>query len=211
MYKFEDVFLNKYGLSVDTLEKLSYKSKLGISLKKNLHYFTRQDLLNELFDYSAWLNAQSLLDDVAIDFRIKSFDSIELKYERYDGTHQVKKVFNDILGFRASCDSYNSVYELGKSSLLKLADMSLGKANDDGYRGVHMYFQIDNSYYPIEIQFNTLYDRQMNNWLHAYVYKHGYNDSLGRFLRSEYESGHIRNESEFKEALNYALSRNEEA
>ena len=45
--------------------------------------------------------------------------------------------------------------------------MSHGKSVDDGYRGVHLYFQKDNLHYPIEIQFNTLYDRQLNNWLHS--------------------------------------------
>lgn len=33
--------------------------------------------------------------------------------------------------------------------------MSHGKANDDGYRGVHVYYQLDNFHYPIEIQYNT--------------------------------------------------------
>ena len=40
--------------------------------------------------------------------------------------------------------------------------------------GVHLYFQMDNDHYPIEIQFNTLYDRQLNNWLHDYLYKKAY-------------------------------------
>lgn len=44
--------------------------------------------------------------------------------------------------------------------------MSFGKAYDGGYRGIHAYFQIDGFHYPIEIQYNTYYDRQFNNWLH---------------------------------------------
>ena len=44
--------------------------------------------------------------------------------------------------------------------------MSKGKSNDDGYRGVHVYYQKDNKHYPIEIQFNTYSDRQLNDWLH---------------------------------------------
>ena len=43
--------------------------------------------------------------------------------------------------------------------------MSNGKAVDDGYRGVHVYYQKSGQHYPIEIQFNTLFDRQLNNWL----------------------------------------------
>lgn len=75
--------------------------------------------------------------------------------------------------------------------------MSNGKANDDGYRDVHVYFQKNGKCYPIEIQFNTLYDRQLNNWLHDYLYKKNYPDEIGRMLRIKYEEGKIRNENEF--------------
>ena len=61
--------------------------------------------------------------------------------------------------------------------------MSDGKANDDGYRGVHVHFQLSNYHYPIEIQYNTYYDRQLNNWLHKYIYKHDYENKVGRTLR----------------------------
>lgn len=79
--------------------------------------------------------------------------------------------------------------------------MSAGKANDDGYRGVHLYFQLDNRHYPIEIQYNTLYDRQFNNWLHEYVYKKDYPLSVGQKLRQNYENGLIKNSDDFMEAL----------
>ena len=39
----------------------------------------------------------------------------------------------------------------------RIADMSNGKAADDGYRGVHAYYQKSGKHYPIEIQFNTLF------------------------------------------------------
>lgn len=55
--------------------------------------------------------------------------------------------------------------------MIRRTDMSKGKAHNDGYRGVHVYFQLSNFHYPIEIQYNTYYDRQLNNWLHKYVYK----------------------------------------
>lgn len=37
--------LQRDGLTVELLEKLSYKSELGINLKKNLHYFDKESLL----------------------------------------------------------------------------------------------------------------------------------------------------------------------
>ena len=71
------------GLSIEILEQLSYESKLGISLKKNLHYFAKGDLIKELVDMAEWYDGQIILEDVALDYRIKSFESIVSKYERY--------------------------------------------------------------------------------------------------------------------------------
>ena len=118
--------------------------------------------------------------------------------------HQARKVFNDILGFRAFCDNYDSILkeELPK---FRISDMTKGKAVDDGYRGVHAYYQKSGRHYPIEIQFNTLFDRQLNNWLHDYLYKKNYPIETGKIMRDKYESGSIRNEYEFKEVLKNVL------
>ena len=132
-------------------------------------------------------------------------DSILLKYDCYYPDYQTRKVFNDILGFRAFCDSYDSIFE-GKTSKFRIADMTKGKTLDDGYRGVHVYYQKSGKHYPIEIQFNTLFDRQLNNWLHDYLYKKDYPIETGRIMREKYECGLIRNEHEFKEVLNNVLS-----
>ena len=89
---------------------------------------------------------------------------------------------------------------------LRVADMSQGKANDDGYRGIHVYYQLDGHHYPIEIQYNTYYDRQFNNWLHKYIYKKNYKNEIGLKLRKMYESAKIQTEQDFKEALEHVLS-----
>ena len=128
--------------------------------------------------------------------------------DRYYPDHQTRKVFNDILGFRAFCDSYDQILDKD-SSQLRIADMPSGKAIDDGYRGVHVYYQKSGKHYPIEIQFNTLFDRQLNNWLHDYLYKKSYPIETGCIMREKYESGLIRNEHEFKEVLNNVLSGSE--
>lgn len=101
-------------------------------------------------------------------------------------------IYNDMLGFRVICKSYDEVLELEKENKIRLVDMSKGKSNDDGYRGIHVYYQKDNYHYPIEIQFNTYYDRQLNDWLHDKFYKHGYDDYLGQLLRKYYENGKIK-------------------
>ncbi len=193
------------GLSIDLLEQLSYPTKLGHSLKNTLRHFDKDELLAELFAISASLDEQEILFEVALDYRIKSFASISQKYKRYSGTNKhINQIFNDILGFRAFCDSYDDVLSL-QSDFFKVADLTNGKAADDGYRGVHVYYTKDNFHYPIEIQFNTLYDRQLNNWLHDYLYKKDFPDEIGKTLRQEYELGNIRNEKQFQEVLKNVL------
>lgn len=197
--------LKMNGLSLKILEELSFQSNLGISLKKNLHYFDKELLIQELVDMTEWLDEQEILSDIALDYRVKSLDSILLKYDRYYPDHQTRKVFNDILGFRAFCDSYDQVLEF-ESVQFRVADLSRGKVADDGYRGVHVYYQKSGKHYPIEIQFNTLYDRQLNNWLHDYLYKKNYPIEVGKIIREKYENGLIRNEEQFKEVLKNVLS-----
>ena len=184
----EDV-LELNGLSLELLTQLSYRSQLGLSLKRTLRHFVRETLIAELVSMTEWLDEQTVFSEIALDYRIKSYASIVGKYERYlNSSRHVSQVFNDILGFRAFCDSYDSVLTLTSPSF-SVADLSKGKAADDGYRGVHLYFQMDNDHYPIEIQFNTLYDRQLNNWLHDYLYKKAYPNEVGQQMRVSYESG----------------------
>ena len=204
----EDVLsevLKKDGISLEMLEKLSFCSKLGINLKRNLHYFEKESLFEELGYVNAWYDMSECLHDITIDYRIKSLQSARLKYERYYPDHQMGKVFNDMLGFRTLCDDYEEVLALNSSKYIRIADMSKGKSHDDGYHGVHVYFQLSNFHYPIEIQDYSYYDRKLNNWLHKYVYKKNYADSVGCSLRNAYEAGIIKSEKEFKEVLNHVL------
>ena len=196
--------LRMNGLSMEILDALSFESHLGVPLKRNLHYFDKDLLISELITMTEWLDEQEILSDIALDYRVKSLDSILLKYERYYPEHQTRKVFNDILEFRAFCDSYSQVLE-GEIFQFRIADMTSGKAVDDGYRGVHVYYQKSGRRYPIEIQFNTLFDRQLNNWLHEYLYKKNYPIEIGKIIREKYESGFVRNEQDFKEVLNNVL------
>lgn len=195
-----DDILELNGLSVEYLTELSYMTKLGKSLKNSLRHFNKEDILAEVFDYADWLDTQDLYSVISIDFRIKAYESMENKYNRYYPNRSVAKVFNDVLGFRAFCDRYSDL-QTDDTSKFRFVDMSKGKANDDGYRGVHLYFQVDNYHYPIEIQFNTLFDRQLNNWLHDYLYKKEYPSKYGKIIRQKYEDGEIRTESDFKGVL----------
>ena len=198
--------LQRDGLTIELLEKLSFKSELGINLKKNLHYFNKEDLFTELIKVNEWYDEFAELHELALDYRIKSVQSAILKYNRYYPDYQTRKVFDDLLGFRSLCDNYDDVLALKEIPELRVADLSKGKANDDGYRGVHVYFQVDGGHYPIEIQYNTYYDRQFNNWLHKYIYKKNYDNSVGLQLRKMYESAKIQTENDFKDALKHVLS-----
>ena len=198
--------LQRDGLTMELLKRLSYQSELGINLKKNLHYFDKDLLFQELIKVNAWYDEFEELHELALDYRVKSVQSARLKYERYYPDHQARKVFDDLLGFRSLCDNYEDVLDLSNINEFRIADLSKGKAKDDGYRGVHIYYQLDGSHYPIEIQYNTYYDRQFNNWLHKYIYKKNYVNSVGIQLREMYENAKIQTERDFKEALNHVLS-----
>lgn len=65
-------------------------------MKKNLHYFDKELLIAELVAMTEWLDEQEIFSGIALDYRVKSFDSILLKYDRYYPDHQTRKVFNDI-------------------------------------------------------------------------------------------------------------------
>lgn len=129
-----------------------------------------------------------------------------MKYDKFYPEMRVEKTFNDVLGFRMLCDNYDEMLNQDNIDKIRIVDMSKGKANDDGYRGVHLYFQLDHKHYPIEIQMNTYYDRQINNWLHKYLYKKNYPNEVGLKLRKLYENGKILNENMFQEVLENVLS-----
>ncbi len=196
--------LELHGLSIEILNELSFESHLPFSLRDDLGKVDKDALLNELKTYSNWLNEQELLSNVSTDYRIKSFESIETKYERYYPNREIRKVFNDILGLRDLCDDYQEILSV-QDKRVRIVDLSSGKQDDDGYRGVHLTYRRGIQYYPIELQFNTFYDRQLNNYLHDYVYKKEYPKGIGGVLRELYEKGEIRTLDKFKEVLEDVL------
>lgn len=201
--------LDKVGLNINILDSLSYKSNLTVSMKRTLRHFDKEAVLEDIRNARQWYNKQSILYKLPIDLRIKSIGSASIKFDRYpDSTFS--RVFNDILGFRSICSNYDEVLSLETEDKIRVVDMSKGKTHDDGYRGVHVYYQKDNYHYPIEIQFNTYYDRQFNDWMHDKFYKRGYSDQIGIILRKLYEDGKIKSSKEFEEVLANVLSNCEE-
>lgn len=165
-----------------------------------------------------WYDTCKYLHNIPIDYRNKSIQS----------------------AMCTLCDNYEDILALQTCKGIRVADLSNGESKDDGYRGVHVYFQLSSFHYPIEIQYNTYYkkqgqfliigctaqrarllsevkgtsdklyyDRQINKWLHKYVYKRGFDNRIGCMLRQTYENAKIRNENEFRERFNDVLSDSE--
>ena len=194
-----------YGINEELLKQLSYESKLGKSLKNTLRKFDKKELINELLDIKEFYESTNLLRNVKFSYRIKSIQSCILKYDKYYPSTELNKCYNDLLGIRIILKDYNEVL-LKDLSIFKVADMRNGKVNDDGYKGIHLYYQKSNRHYPIEIQINSKFDRRFNDWLHIHLYKHTNNNNIGVFLRTKYDNNEIKNEDEFKEALKNVLS-----
>ena len=185
---------------VRSLDSVSYETKLGKNLKNTLRKVDRNELMEELKDYRLFLKKRKdILSDYT--YRIKSIQSINLKYDRYYPSKEINACFNDILGIRMIVDNYDINI---KNDKIRHVDMSKGKKNDDGYRGYHIHYKKSNYHYPIEVQFFTERDYIFNMWLHKYVYKYKDN-SIGIKLRELYDKNIIMTEEDFKEEFNKCI------
>ncbi|HBG7745393.1 TPA: hypothetical protein KRE80_000856 [Clostridioides difficile] len=200
---------NFYGITENLLDELSYESKLGKSLKNTLRKFNKDDIFKEIRNISRYLNTRKIDFKFPVSYRIKSYHSCLIKYDKYYPNMELNKCFNDLLGIRIIVDSYYELFEQDLSSF-RLADMRTEKANDDGYRGVHLYYQKSNFHYPIELQINTKVDRQINDLLHIYIYKHTKNNLIGKEVRKLFDEGNFKNIQEFKGVIEDVLRNSEE-
>ncbi|EOS72046.1 hypothetical protein C818_00193 [Lachnospiraceae bacterium MD308] len=185
-------------ISEEILNKISYKSTLGQSLKQiSLRKTPLDDILKDIKKYRSEYT-DTVVQENLIGSRFKSDDSIIRKYEktlRMGGGF--KQCFNDILGFRLHFDEYPEEYP----DYFRVVDLRNGKKVDDGYRAVHLYYQRDNLAYPIEIQLWCAKDYQFNIWSHKLVYKY-WDAGIGKRLYEKYISGNIGTEEDFKNEMN---------
>lgn len=185
----------------DLLKDISYRSELGKSLKNTLRKFDKEELFDDIERAISYFTEIATENVIPYQNRIKSLQSCVIKYEKRFPDFSVEKTFNDILGIRIIVDDYSVVDSLQLPEKTKAVDMRFGKPKDDGYRGVHIYFQEDHAHYPIEIQFMTPFDRQFNEWLHIYVYKYIEDPEVGGQLRKLYEEGLIKDENDFRKEM----------
>lgn len=133
--------------------------------------------LEVLRDYITSLR-QEEIDGI---FRVKSRKSYIKKWNSKMGkSMRLTEVCNDFIAIRIimnknrkeindfidQCLSRNSEYIIHKVDIYNKT-----KAIDDGYRGVHLYFQNNSRCFPIEIQVWNKEDAILNFFTHEYVYK----------------------------------------
>ena len=181
------------------LDNISYRSRLNKSLKNTLRKFGKEELFSELDEMISYFTEHS--DEIKESHRVKSLQSCALKYKKYYPSTPVEKAFNDILGIRLIVDNYDIVEKMDLPDGVRVVDLSSGKAVDDGYRAIHLYYQKDHFHYPIEVQIMTPKDRQFNEWLHVYLYKYTDDHAVGCKLRNYYECGIILSEDDFRKEM----------
>lgn len=187
------------------ISALFYTTRLGKSLKNSLHKFDKDVLMADISRARDFYDEALETLDFPYDYRIKSMESCRIKYDRYYPNYAVERTYNDLFGARIIIEDYRQAYELTSIQPSRESNLTLGKKADDGYRGLHLYYQPDHFVYPIEFQFNTVSDRRLNDWLHSYLYKKGYAPETGGRLRALYEAGQIHTEEDFRRELNVLL------
>lgn len=181
-----------------TLQELQSWS-FQTSLQRSTNKLTVTDEIIQIVKADALAYYDKLADDTTINnyvSRIKSSDSIELKSQRYPDL-RFQSVFNDILGIRIHC----SEYPVFIPDYYRIVDLRKGKADDDGYRGIHLYYKQDNFHYVIEVQLWADPDYAFNIWTHSDTYKYE-NPKVTLELRKLYDCGIIKNYNDFRKELN---------
>ncbi len=193
----QEVFTLNNIIDKSVLDKLSYTSTLGQSLKQiSLSKTSIATILDDIGKYrSTYID--TIISQHLIGSRFKSDDSIIRKYDKtISSGGGFKQCFNDVLGFRLHLDQY----PLSFPDYFRVVDLRKGKLNDDGYRAIHLYYQRDNLAYPIEVQLWCGMDYNFNIWSHKYTYKYK-PTGLNLELYKMYVNGIIQTEQDFISCL----------
>lgn len=184
-------------ITKDNLNKLSFTTTLGRSLKKiSLQDFPLETLMIDVSAYRA-ASRVILLSLGLSNVRFKSDDSVERKYiKTLNNGLGFTQCFNDLIGMRLRFDEYPTSFP----DYFRVVDMRNGKKTDDGYRAIHLYYQRDNYSYPIEIQLWCGKDYYFNLWSHVAAYKYTSPD-IGKSLYNKYSNGEIDSLEEFQTTL----------
>lgn len=118
-------------ISKEVLDKISYESTLGQSLRQiSLRKTVLSDILADVDRYRSQYT-DIVVQENLIGSRFKSNDSIMRKYEKtLRAGGGFKQCFNDVLGFRIYFKEYPEIYP----EYFRVVDLRKGKKIDDGYR-----------------------------------------------------------------------------
>lgn len=189
--------MNKTGLPEKRfLDSVSYETQVFKKSLNSLHLSKVElsDVLIDLIHYKKMVSLNTEINQQS-PFRIKSRQSIILKHEKcIKSGRSFTACFNDVLSFRVIVDTYPALSSLPK--YFRIVDLRQGKQNDDGYRGMHLYYRKNNMCYPIELQVWSTHDWHFNTLAHTFIYKY-YPDILGAHMRKLFDAGEIGSEQEF--------------
>lgn len=134
---------------------------------------------------------QNLHTNTKFTSRFKTFESFEKKWEKNSREGQEKKFYkacNDILGYRfiVDCESevlVNIINQIKLNDVTKIDFYSNVKTNDDGYRGIHLYFWYNRRSFPLEVQIWTVKDSLLHFYTHETIYKGINSDSKKNYAK----------------------------
>lgn len=189
----------------DELASYSHKIKFAKAIESTpLRMLKIRDVLSDLaiwrFEISShWVPPLSEGYD---GFRFKSDYAIRQRYERgVRNGWDYCKTFSDVLSFRLKLREYPKVLP----TYFKVDDCRMGGYvpegySDNGYRGMHLFFQLSPQHYPIEIQMWSAGDWNFNLWCQT---KGVFfmDPKIGRTLREMYQAGKVHDFDQFKKEL----------
>lgn len=163
---------------------MCYTAPESISWKKSLHHNDFENVYSSVLDYFAAcddflrrLSEFAAASDNGFDlsYRCKTEQSLRLKWDRnLDAGRPLRKVCNDIIGIRLVLDCPPSLlHDVSiaidgyKTECINF--YSTPKAQDDGYRGIHLY--IYGTSFPVELQIWTRQDAVLHFYSHEAIYK----------------------------------------
>lgn len=146
----------------------TYLASIGFFASSGLEFNKLHRFLNDNKDEKS-----------SFTFRLKTFESFEKKWIKNSREGYEKKFYkacNDNYGYRfiVDCKEEDLVSLINS---LKLDDVTIidfysnKKTNDDGYRGIHMYFWYNRRGFPIEFQIWTIKDALLQFYTHEIIYK----------------------------------------
>lgn len=153
------------------LEKVEEQIGFDTVLEKILDYISNKDI--EKLD-----SMIKTMDNISC--RTKTITSIKNKWNKNIGKKRpIKKVFNDIVGIRIITENnidniIGYITEIADNKNYKIEKIDFRekhKSNDDGYRGIHIYFMNNPKSFRIEIQIWSKVDAILNFYTHQNIYK----------------------------------------